>query len=97
MATPWTTHDLDAQVRIAAFRFLEEQVQLHGDVLPRTLLIQGFYFQGQRVSLISRQGIFTPRVCQYPLSFYTTPPDMRNPRPYEDELGDDRRLRTIFG
>ena len=34
--------DIDHQVRIAAFKWLEEQVRIHGDVLPRSLLAHGF-------------------------------------------------------
>jgi len=79
--------DLDAQVRLAAFRFLEEQVRVHGDVLPRDVLIKGFEFRGEMVCLITRQGIFTPRILNYPLSFYTTPPSLGKARPYDDEFG----------
>ncbi|MCI0458173.1 MAG: hypothetical protein L0Z62_14510 [Gemmataceae bacterium] len=44
--------DLDPRVRVAAFRFLEEQTRLRGKVLPREVLAQGFDFEGQRVPLI---------------------------------------------
>lgn len=40
-----TTLDVDARVRIATFDFLGEQVLLHGEVLPRTRLAQGFQFR----------------------------------------------------
>ena len=36
--------DLDQRVRIAAFNWLDEQVGIHGDVLPRSILSQGFEF-----------------------------------------------------
>jgi putative restriction endonuclease len=76
----------DNRVRIAAFQWLEEQVGLHGDVLPRTLLLQGFELDGRRVPLISpQQGIFKPQVLEtVPLSITTTPHG-----PYDDRLGDD--------
>ena len=45
--------DLDARVRTAAFAFLAEPAALHGDTLPRTLLAQGFVFEGQRVPLLT--------------------------------------------
>lgn len=52
--------DVDFQVRAAAFNWLTEQVNLHGDVLSRKLLEQGFEFQGQRIPLVAPQGIFKP-------------------------------------
>ena len=42
--------DLDARVRVAAFTFLANQTRLLGEVLPRTLLAQGFSFEGRRVN-----------------------------------------------
>ena len=45
--------DLDQRVRIAAFNWLDEQVGIHGDVLPRSILSQGFEFENQRVPLSS--------------------------------------------
>ena len=32
--------DIDQRVRIAAFNWLDEQVSIHGDVLPRSILAQ---------------------------------------------------------
>ncbi len=48
--------DLDARVRVAAFNFLAEQTRLMGEVLPRTLLAQGFAFEGSRVRLLAPQA-----------------------------------------
>ena len=53
--------DIDQRVRIAAFNWLDEQVSIHGDVLPRSILAQGFEFEGQRVPLVAPQGIFKPK------------------------------------
>ena len=63
----------DHQIRLAAFDWLGEQTELHGDVLPWKLLLTGFTFQGERVPLVSMQGIFTPRVCRLPLTIRTSP------------------------
>jgi putative restriction endonuclease len=63
----------DLRVRLAAFEWLREQVDLRGDVLPRALLEQGFVFEGGRVPLVGPQGIFKPRVCDLPLSITTIP------------------------
>lgn len=68
----------DRQVRLAAFAWLAEQRQIHGRVLPRTLLRQGFPFSGERIHLIFLRGIFTPKVLNYPISI-TTSPNRRYP------------------
>ena len=71
--------DIDLQVRLAAFNWLSEQVNSHGDVLPRKLLEQGFDFQGQRIPLVAPQGIFKPQILDLPLSITTSPNS-----PYDD-------------
>ncbi len=38
--------DIDQKVRIAAFNWLDEQVSIHGDVLPRSISAQGFKHEG---------------------------------------------------
>ena len=87
----------DTQVRLAAFAFLEEQTRIHGDVLPKSLLEKGFVFKGERVLLLSPQGIFKPRILDaYPLTFTTVPPSAQHPRPYEDDLGDDGVIRYRY-
>ena len=48
---------MDELIRLAAFKWLEEQALIHGDVLPRTLLEKGFLFNGQWVTLVGHQGI----------------------------------------
>lgn len=80
----------DLRVRLAAFEWLREQVELQGDVLPRTLLAQGFEFEGQRVPLLGPQGIFKPRICELPLSITTIPDG-----PYADRM-DGPRLRYSY-
>jgi len=77
--------NMDHQVRLSAFHWLAEQVRIHGDVLPRELLAQGFEFEGHRVPLVGPQGIFKPRVIpMVPLSITTTPKG-----PYDDSFGYD--------
>ncbi len=75
---------IDIQVRNAAFDFLRNATQFHGDVLPRALLAKGFEFQGRRVPLIGPQGIFKPAVLELPLSITTAPEVEGKARPYED-------------
>jgi len=79
--------DIDLQVRMAMFKWLREQVDLHGDVLPRQLLQQGFEFQGHRVPLVAPQGIFKPQILDLPLTITTVPNS-----PYNDFLGEDNFL-----
>jgi len=68
-----------------------EQVALHGDVLPRTLLERGFVLDGERIPLLGPQGIFKPRVLSVPLSITTTPKS-----PYADTFGPDGLLRYRY-
>ena len=49
--------DLDTQVRLKAFQFLEEQLRIYREILPSKLLETGFNFEGQKIPLISPQGI----------------------------------------
>lgn len=69
----------DSAVRQAAFNWLDGQVQAHGDVLPRTVLAEGFEFQGQQIRLLGPQGIFKPAILDLPISITTIPNG-----PYDD-------------
>jgi putative restriction endonuclease len=85
--------DIDANVRAAAFSFLNRQTTLHGDVVPREILARGFDLDGTRVPLIGPQGIFKPAVLpEMPLSITTVPIVEGQPRPYADEVGADGLL-----
>jgi putative restriction endonuclease len=89
----------EGQVRLAAFRFLEEQQRLAGDegVLPRKLLSEGFVYEGQRVPLMGPQGIFKPRVLrEIPLSITTVAAVEGETRPYDDAIGEDGLLRYRY-
>ena len=78
---------IDEKIRLAAFGWLTEQVRIHGDVLPRSLLARGFDFEGERVPLVAPPGIFKPRLLpQVPLSITTTPEG-----PYDDSF-DEKSL-----
>ncbi|MEW6092390.1 MAG: HNH endonuclease [Chloroflexota bacterium] len=79
--------DVDLQIRLAAFGWLSEQVNLHGDVLPRRLLERGFDFNNQRVPVIAPQGIFKPHLLDLPISITTAPKG-----PYDDYFGADNFL-----
>jgi putative restriction endonuclease len=82
-------HIDDQRVRMAAFDWLAAQADLHEDVLPWHLLLQGFQLDGERVPLISQQGIFKPAVlAEMPLSIRTSAGG-----PYDDAFGPDGLLR----
>jgi putative restriction endonuclease len=82
----------DARVRAAAFQWLSEAVAHHGDVLPRSLLAEGFRLDEGRVPLVGPQGIFKPRVMrEVPLSITTAPEG-----PYDDAFGSDGLLRYRY-
>jgi len=72
---------------MAAFAFLRELTQLHGDTLPHKALASGFVFEGIRVPLLGPQGIFKPAILpDMPLSIMTAPPVEGRARPYDDEF-----------
>ena len=80
--------DIDRRVRVRAFDWLGEQVRWRGDVLPRSVLSEGFQFENQRVPLVGPQGIFKPRILpQMPLSITTAPEG-----PYDDSFSSDGLL-----
>jgi putative restriction endonuclease len=73
----------DRRVRLAAFEWLRAQTAVHGETLHRDLLMKGFELDGQRIPLVSRQGIFKPKVLrEVPLSITTT-----TSGPYPDRMG----------
>lgn len=86
----------DLRVRLAAFAFLDEQRKRSPDLLDRRILQRGFELDGQRVPLQAPQGIFKPRVCQFPLSITTVPVVEGQTRPYDDAFGADGLLRYRY-
>lgn len=85
--------DHDRRVRLAAFQWLGAQKSLHGDILPRSVLEEGFEFGGRRVRLVGPQGIFKPSVLELvPLSITSVPGG-----PYEDREGPDGLLYAYRG
>jgi len=81
------TRELDTAVRLQTFNFLRAEMTVHGDVLPRTRLAQGFQFHGTRVPLLGPQGIFKPALLDVPLSITTAPVEEGKARPYDDSMG----------
>jgi len=77
----------DADVRRAAFAWLEEQVDVHGDALPRSVLEAGFNISGNRIRLVGPQGIFKPATLALPIAITTVAGG-----PYADSFGPDGLL-----
>jgi putative restriction endonuclease len=91
--------DLSEAVRLAAFKFLEDQVRLAGDekTLRREVLAAGFSYDGQRVPLMGPQGIFKPKLIRdVPLSITTVAVVEGEDRPYDDAFGEDGLLRYRY-
>ena len=85
-------NEFDQHVRLAAFQWLRAQMDLHGEVLPRSILAEGFVLDGLRVPLIGPQGIFKPGIMkQAPLSITTIPGG-----PYDDSMGTGGALKYRY-
>ena len=76
---------------MAAFDWLREQVDLHGEILSWQLLSTGFEFKGTRIPLVSPQGIFKPKQLDVPLTIRTSARG-----PYDDSFGEDGFLRYKY-
>lgn len=83
--------DRDLAIRLAAFQWLAERNRALGDVLPRTLLQEGFEYEGARIPLVSPQGIFKPKAMELPLTITTTPES-----PYQDAFGPEGWLEYRY-
>ena len=83
--------DPDLSIRLAAFDALEHLTALHGPVLPWSVIIQGFTYQGQRVLFCNRAvGIFKPKEMKAgALSIKTTVPRASREARYDDEVASD--------
>jgi putative restriction endonuclease len=84
--------EVDLAIRSAAFAFLERETARRGDVLPYSVLLQGFTFEGHRVPLLGPVGIFKPKVLRLPISITTKPVRPGQEAPYDDALGNDGLL-----
>ena len=81
----------EESVRTAAFAWLAPRVSGEERVIDRTELAEGFRYQGERVPLVSAQGIFKPRILGLPLSITTSPNG-----PYDDRMGGRELLRYKY-
>lgn len=80
--------NLDRQIRLAAFDWLSKQVEIRGEVLDYSVLKEGLQFRGEKVYLISPQGIFKPsQLLEMPLTIRTS-----FGGPYDDSFTSDGLL-----
>ena len=85
-------HDAtEALIRRAAFEHLARLRDVEGELLSWGTLTRGFEFRGERVHLLSQQGIFKPKQLSLPLSIRTSANS-----PYADSLGDGDVLRYAY-
>ncbi|MCK5765233.1 MAG: HNH endonuclease [Bacteroidales bacterium] len=82
---------MDHEIRLAAFEWLKNQVELHGDVLDYRLLYEGFNYKGNRISFIGPQGIWKPKAMELPISFTSIPDG-----PYADSFSKDGFLQYKY-
>lgn len=79
---------MEEEIRNRSFRWLREQMQMHGEVLPRSILEQGLQYQGHRVTLVGPSGIWKPKVFEtIPISITST-----FLGPYDDGFSEDGLL-----
>ncbi len=84
----YAAHDRDLRVRLATFKWLEDETRRHGEVLPWKLLADGFTCDGRRIPVVGQQGIFKPAALgDLPLSLRTSAEG-----PYDDSFASDDTL-----
>jgi putative restriction endonuclease len=74
----------DDLIRMSAFDWLKEKVEIYGEVLPWSLIAEGFIFQDHRIHLAGQPGIWKPQVMPLPISITT-----KFGGPYPDKLNKD--------
>ena len=77
---------MDSQIRLTAFDWLRDQIRIHGEVLPWTLLVEGFTFNGNQIHLAGPPGIWKPKLMEFPLSIRTKPDSHYRDRQIKDDL-----------
>jgi len=82
---------MDDQIRISAFKWLNDLSAKFGDVFDRGILENGFIYQNQRITVIGPKGIWKPKQMELPLSITTT-----SNSPYEDEFTNDGFLQYKY-
>lgn len=58
----------DLQIRLHAFKWLKDQLEVFVDYLPRAILLNGFKLENSRVGLVGPRGIWKPQSMELPIS-----------------------------
>lgn len=81
--------------RVAAFDFVDRASD-GGNLAVAYRELASFSFDGVPVALIGQNGIFKPKVLEYPISIRTAAPKVGEPAPYDDEISSDGFLRYRY-
>lgn len=83
--------DRQDHIRTVALAYVDQLTQ-HGEQPVRWVDLIDFHVEGERVPLVSQQGIFKPRVLDLPISIRTAYRSAGEERPYADEVDSDGYL-----
>lgn len=75
---------MNSQIRLEAFKWLSEQSDLYDDLIPYTILSQGFPFRDKQITLVGPKGIWKPKMMRYPISIITT-----DDSKYDDDISSE--------
>lgn len=88
----------DPVVRAAAFEWLGQRTAERGrPIFEFRELERGFLVGGEKVTLASVQGIWTPRLCAAPISIRTAPARPDASHPYDDSFRDGQVSYKYYG
>jgi len=80
-------------IRLEIFKWIAEQLEMHGEVLTWDLLTRGFLHKNIRVPLIGATGIWKPQILSnYPISITTSPNNIYN----DDRIPDSNFFRYKY-
>lgn len=83
--------NFEQNARLRAFDWINEQLELYGEVLPYSLLKGGFIFQDEVIHLVSQRGIFKPSQFSIPLTITSSPKG-----PYKDNFSKNGLLNYKY-
>lgn len=88
----------DPVVRAAAFEWLRQRTTERGrPIFEFRELERGFRVGGEKVTLASVQGIWTPKLCATPISIRTAPARRDASPPYDDSFRDGQVSYQYYG
>ena len=88
----------DPVVRAAAFEWLGKRTAERGrPIFEFRELERGFLVGGEKVTLASVQGIWTPKLCAAPISIRTAPARRDASHPYDDSFRDGQVSYQYYG